>query len=186
MPQVYTGLAVDGSGNILVNINAQGLSPIIVKDQADGVGGAAVPAQITQVGGSDGTNLRALLTSTTGQLHVIADSGSTTVVTGTVTVAGNLTNNNAAPGANNVGALTALANAASPSWTEGDQVLASVDLTGRQRVRGTLTHNNAAPAGDHVGALVAIANAAAPKRKPHSPPQKAPSLPQYFTRSPLL
>src|SRR5579864_97607 len=37
--------------------------------------------------------------------HVIADSGSTTAVTGNVTVVGTLTNNNAAPLTNNVGAL---------------------------------------------------------------------------------
>jgi hypothetical protein len=53
--------------------------------------------------------------------------------TGTLTVQGGKTNNNAAPGATNVGALPALANAATPSWTEGDQVTASVDLGGAQR-----------------------------------------------------
>ena len=102
--------------------------------------------------------------------HVITDSGSTTVVTGTVAVtqstspwvvsgtvsancsqttspwvvAGGLTNNNAAPGATNVGVLPALANAAPPSWTEGDQVLASTDLSGRMRVNAppVLDSNN--------------------------------------------
>jgi len=48
-------------------------------------------------------------------------------------VTGGKTNNNAAPGATNVGALTALANAAAPSWTEGDQVLLSEDLSGNVR-----------------------------------------------------
>jgi len=85
-----------------------------------------------------------------------------TTITGTVTIAGAKTNNNAAPGATNVGVLPALANAASPSWTEGDQVLESVDLTGRQRIRGTLTNNNAAPATDQLGVLTAVAAAAAP------------------------
>jgi len=69
--------------------------------------------------------------------HVIADSGSTTAVTGNVTVVGTLTNNNAAPLTNNVGALTAIANAAVPSFTEGDQVLHSVDLSGHMRVVAT-------------------------------------------------
>lgn len=85
-----------------------------------------------------------------------------TTITGTVTVAGAKTNNNAAPGATNVGTLPALANAASPSWTEGNQVAESVDLTGRQRVRGTLTNNNAAPAADQLSVIPALANAAAP------------------------
>jgi len=80
----------------------------------------------------------------------------------TPTTIGTLTNNNAAPGIINLGVLPALANAASPSWTEGFQVLESVDLTGRQRSRGTLTHNNAAPAADNIGVLPALANAAAP------------------------
>lgn len=66
--------------------------------------------------------------------HVITDSGSTTAVTGTVTVAGGKTNNNAAPGATNVGSLGFLANAAAPSWTEGNLVAGSVDLAGNQRV----------------------------------------------------
>jgi hypothetical protein len=69
--------------------------------------------------------------------HVITDSGSTTAVTGSVAVIGTLTNNNAAPAATNVGALIAIANAAAPSLTEGDQVLQSVDLSGHQRVVAT-------------------------------------------------
>lgn len=77
-----------------------------------------------------------------------------------LTVAGSLTNNNAAPSSNNIGALDCIANAAAPSWTEGFQVLCSVDLSGRQRVLatqmgtwniGTLTSiTNALPAGSNV------------------------------------
>lgn len=72
-------------------------------------------------------------------LHAVLDTTSTTAVTQATaanlnaTVVGTKTNNNAAPGATNVGALGAIANAAAPSWTEGNQVLASVDLSGRQR-----------------------------------------------------
>ena len=40
----------------------------------------------TLASGYDGANIRPILTSTTGQQHVIADSGSTTAVTGTVAV----------------------------------------------------------------------------------------------------
>ncbi|MEP6651815.1 MAG: hypothetical protein ABJA82_00560 [Myxococcales bacterium] len=68
-------------------------------------------------------------------------SGTVTVTpSGTQTVAGNLTHNNAAPGATNVGALGALANAADPTFTEGRLVLHSVDLTGylRALVKGTV------------------------------------------------
>ena len=51
-------------------------------------------------------------------------------------VIGTLTNNAAAPSTTNLGSLTALANAAAPSWTEGRQVLLSVDLSGALRVSG--------------------------------------------------
>jgi adhesin/invasin len=87
--------------------------------------------------------------------HVIADTGSTTAVTGTVAVTesgtwtvqpgntanttawlvgGGKTNNNATPGATNVGALVAVANAAAQTWTETNQVLLSTDLHGSERV----------------------------------------------------
>jgi hypothetical protein len=64
--------------------------------------------------------------------HVIIDSGSTTVVTGTVS--GGKTNNNAAPGATNDGTLPVLANAAPPTWVEGNQTANSADLAGATRV----------------------------------------------------
>lgn len=52
-------------------------------------------------------------------------------------VTGSLTNNNAAPTSNNLGVLAALANAVTPTWTEGNQTLLSVDLNGRLRIQGT-------------------------------------------------
>lgn len=52
---------------------------------------------------------------------------------------GSLTNNNAAPGATNIGALVAVANASAPTWTEGNQVLLSTDLSGNLRVTGSLS-----------------------------------------------
>lgn len=99
-----------------------------------------------------------------------------TTITGTVAVtqstspwvvSGNLTHNNAAPTADNVGVLPALANAAAPTFTEGDQVLLSTDLAGNLRttatfsgtvtVAGNLTNNTAAPIADNVGVLPALA-----------------------------
>jgi len=61
--------------------------------------------------------------------------------TGTFTVAGAKTNNNAAPGATNVGVLPVLANASAPTWTEGNQVALSSDLTGALRVSLSGTSN---------------------------------------------
>src|SRR5271163_4261427 len=66
-----------------------------------------------------------------------------TTITGTVAVtqstspwvvSGNLTHNNAAPAANNVGVLPAVASTAAPTYTTGDQVLLSTDLAGNLRV----------------------------------------------------
>lgn len=78
-------------------------------------------------------------------------------------VTGNKTNNNAAPGATNVGVIPALANAAPPSWTEGDLVLESVDLGGRQRVLSTIAGNGAVLSGQQsvTGSAVALATNAA-------------------------
>ena len=85
-----------------------------------------------------------------------------TTITGLVNTQGDESNNTAAPDATMLGVLPAQANAASPAWTEGNNVVLSVDLTGRQRFRGTLTHNNAAPSSDGQMALTEIANAVAP------------------------
>ena len=55
-------------------------------------------------------------------------------IAATVGVQGAKTNNNAAPGATNVGTLPVVANASPPSWTEGNQVALSTDLSGNLRV----------------------------------------------------
>ena len=64
---------------------------------------------------------------------LLVDSDGTLHTTGT-SAAGNLTNNNAAPAANNGGVLPNVANASDPSWTEGNMVVGSVNLQGYQRV----------------------------------------------------
>jgi hypothetical protein len=105
-----------------------------------------------------------LSTDLSGNLRTISEPGSTTAVTGNVTVvqttgtnlhvfvdnatatAGTLSNNTAAPIADNVGVLPAIANAANPTWVEGNQVLESVDLSGNQRVKV----NAPLPAGTNV------------------------------------
>src|SRR5271163_1178819 len=75
--------------------------------------------------------------------NTVAVTLTSTTVTGTVAVtqstspwvvAGGLTHNNAAPAANNVGVLPAVASTAAPTYTTGDQVLLSTDLSGNLRV----------------------------------------------------
>ena len=92
--------------------------PLPTQDVSDGTPGSTAPPTALQVAGSDGTALRVIATDALGDIKII----------------GTLTNNNAAPAATEIGVLPALANAAAPTWTEGDQVLESVDLAGNQRV----------------------------------------------------
>src|SRR5271155_2415224 len=54
-------------------------------------------------------------------------------------VTGTLTHNNAAPIGNNFGVLPAVASSANPTYTAGDQVLLSTDLSGNLRVNATFT-----------------------------------------------
>jgi hypothetical protein len=152
MPQIFSGASVDA--NNYLNQDLQSVAGVVLGATAvTAFGTAPAAANVPGVNASLFSGTTAI-TNTGGALNVS--------VSGTATVQGTLTNNNAAPSTHNFGVLPALANAASPSWTEGDQVLESVDLSGRQRVRGTLTTNNAAPTADNLGVLPAVANAAAP------------------------
>ena len=70
-------------------------------------------------------------------------------------VSGNKSNNNAAPGATNIGALGYIANAAAPSYTEGNLVLGSLDLSGNQRVSApALNVAQGATLGTNTGPMV--------------------------------
>ncbi len=62
-------------------------SSLPVTDTADGTAGSATPSLTTQVGGTDGTNLRALSTDTTGKLNLNNISGTVSLPTGASTSA---------------------------------------------------------------------------------------------------
>ncbi len=108
------------------------------------------------------------VTQATGtNLHAVIDTGSTTAVTQATgtnlhtvidsgTISGGKTNNNAAPGATNVGALVGVSTASAPSYTEGNQVGLSTDLSGNLRTSTSIT-----PASDVVttASLVAVGQA---------------------------
>jgi len=193
--RVRLSTTISGSATVNVGIAAMAFG-------GGGSGGGSTGAQFAMgssqsssaVGtialGYDGTNVRGLLASSTGQLHVVVDTVPTTLVnqgtspwvvsnsgtfavqasiaasqtiavtnvgtfavqasiaasqtiavtnvgTFAVQAAGTKTNNNAAPGATNVGVLPGIANAAVQTWTEGDQVLESMDLSGNQRMAVT-------------------------------------------------
>lgn len=94
---------------------------------------------------TDGTNIAAVKAASTAA--VAADPALVVAISpnGTITVTGGKTNNNAAPGATNFGTLPALANAAAPTWTEGNQVALSALLNGSLRTDNTSWLGSTAP-----------------------------------------
>jgi len=119
--------------------------------QGDAASGAAKSGNPVQIGGVFNTTQP---TVTTGQMveaqstargaQIVATGVDTFAVTASQATAANLkaevvgtkTNNAAAPGATNVGALTAVATAAAPTYTEGNLVGLSTDLAGALRTAG--------------------------------------------------
>lgn len=69
----------------------------------------------------------------------------------TANVQGAKTNNGAAPGTNLLGAVTGLANAAQPSWTEGNNVMLSMLLNGNIRTDATSLGGTAVVTGGVAG-----------------------------------
>lgn len=103
-----------------------------IRDLARSAG--TVKTQVVQLDlGGASANAEVLITAgqqvMAASVPVVIASNQTTVPT-----AGNKTNNSAPPGATNGGSLDALANAAAPAWTEGNQVAHSVDLAGAMRM----------------------------------------------------
>jgi hypothetical protein len=127
---------VDGV-NVRVILTDSSGRPNVVGAAASGAAKAGNPVQ---VGGVFNTTQP---TVTTGQAVEAQYSarGAAIVVPGVegFPVTGTKTNNAAVPGTNNVGVLPGIANAAAPTYTEGDQVLMSLDLAGNQRVSTTAT-----------------------------------------------
>lgn len=83
------------------------------------------------------TNLSRLNNQIISMNTGVRDAGTQRVTIATndlVPVSGSRSTNTAAPGANNVGAITTLANDAPPALTEGNLVLLSTDLTGNLRM----------------------------------------------------
>lgn len=100
---------------------------------------------------SDGTTPVAIFADPATQ-RLLVDAGTITIGA----LSGNKSNNTAAPGSTNLGVLPAIANAAAPTYSEGNQVLLSTDLTGAVRVTGSLTtsgttDNSAFTAGTSTG-----------------------------------
>jgi hypothetical protein len=116
-----------------------------------------------------GLDWRVILVDGTGSpLGTVGNPINTSSGGGGSTVSGAKSNNAVAPGSTNLGVLPAVANAAAPTYTEGNQVLLSTDLSGRLRTLNTqigtwnVTVNTALPAGTNsIGTVVLGAGAAA-------------------------
>lgn len=97
-------------------------------------------SNITQVKVWDGTNIEAVKAASTSAVAAdpaavvqISPNQPNLTIPLNTSATGTLSNNSTPPAATEVGVLSALANATSPLWTEGNQVLGSVDLHGGQR-----------------------------------------------------
>lgn len=115
-------------------------------DAAIGTPGSAAPAKAIEVGGTDGTNLRTLLTDTTGRQKVLLfdAAGNALVVTG-----GNLQTVDAADGPVTPGTAAGksiLAGGqfltAAPTFTNGQQGALQVDASGNLKIAGSITATN--------------------------------------------
>lgn len=125
---------------------------------ASGVPGASISANDTYivplVGGQRIRIRASAFVSGTVAINLSAASAafavevlqSPTISVGSIT--GTLTNNNAAPTNNNVGVLPGVANASAQTWTEGRQVLSSMDLHGSTRVTILDSSGNILPVAD--------------------------------------
>ena len=154
-PGVIRVILTDSSGRQVVNVNSFPANTPFNLAQvggtntvtggvagSQGVGGlaaagAAATGNSVRIGGTDvGGTKRDVLTDTSGRVEVVTGTGAGSVLN----IEGIFTNNNAAPAASQqVGVLPCVANAAAQTWTEGDQVLCSVDLKGNQRMQGAGT-----------------------------------------------
>ena len=132
-------------GDVTIN-NSTGAAAVNIQDGGNTitVDGAVTNTVLSVVGGgTEAVAQRVTIASdSTGLLSVDDNGGALTVDNGgtfAVQAVGTKTNNNAAPGATNVGTLQGVANAAAPTWTETYLVAESMDLSGNQRVTlGTL------------------------------------------------
>jgi hypothetical protein len=122
-----TGLSATGSS---LNVNITGGS----SSGTQYTNGTAVSSGSlvgTEALGYDGSNVRALSTDSTGKL-IVNQGTSPWVVAGTAS-------DNTANSTAKLPSIPARANASAPSWTEGNQVPLSVDLSGNLRTLATVT-----------------------------------------------
>jgi len=140
--------SVDGATFVVLNSRAANAATTVTSTTTNNAWRIALSGwQVIRVRSSAWTSGTATITfrQSVGTAQTLQIENQTVVGSGTFTVAGNKTNNNAAPGATNVGALVALANASTPSWTEGNLVALSTLLTGALRTDNSSWFGSTAP-----------------------------------------
>lgn len=163
---LFAGTTAIGQTSGALNVNVSSGSVAVTQATASNLNATVVGTLTTNNAAPAATNVGALValanssapSLTNGDQALLSEdlSGNlrvsltgTNAVSGTVTanqggapwsVVGTLTNNNAAPGANNLGALVALVNTSAPSFTNGDLALLSEDTSGNLRVSITGTN----------------------------------------------
>jgi hypothetical protein len=128
-----TAWKVDGSGV------TQPVSGTVTANAGTGtmaVSAASLPLPSGAATSANQSTVKAASTqaASTDTSSVVQINPNQPALTTPLNIQGALTNNNAAPGATNIGTLDALANAAPPSFTEGNQTKLSIDLKGNLRV----------------------------------------------------
>jgi hypothetical protein len=145
---IAAGAAAAGAfadGSVFVRSNAASTFPVtatIAAAQTIAVTQATAASLNATVVGTGTFVVQATLAAETTKVIGTVNQGTSPWVisgavttSGTATIIGTLTNNNAVPAATNVGVLPSIANAAVSTRIEGDQVLQSSDLQGSTRVR---------------------------------------------------
>lgn len=135
-PVSGTVTANAGSGTLAISAASLPLptgASTSAKQPALGTAGSASTDVITVQGI---TSMTPLKTDSSATTQPVSGTVAVTQSTSPWVITGSKTGNNAAPGATNVGTLPALANAAVPSFTEGNQTALSMDLAGNLRVYG--------------------------------------------------
>lgn len=116
----------DGGNPILVDANGSDVNTELTTADLDTGAGTDTRAVVGLVGSASGGGALIPGSATDGLLVNLGSNNDVNVV-------GTKTNNSAAPTTDNVGVLPALVNASSPTFSEGNQSLLSVNTTGNLR-----------------------------------------------------
>jgi len=144
--QLRSGTTEAGTSGVPLRVDPTGTTTQPVSGTVTANGGTSPSlANAWNIKITDGVDTA---TVTAGGLLQVDGSGVTQPVSGTVTanagtgnfnVVGTKSNNGGVPGATNLGTLPGVATAAAPTYTEGNQVSVSTDLSGSTRTNVTNT-----------------------------------------------